>query len=168
MKPGDTESAPTHVFEYNPGDPVRKLVYYCSLAGDLLLSVTGDSLVTSQVTVRSRETAGGGTFDIVQITDGAGHKLGTIEEGENAGEFIYKDVKRYTSRGTERDSYLPFLVGASVPAGSPSALVATWRSPPLLYTVPAAVATDRTPAQAGIKRAWQGGNSRKYCWHVIH
>ena len=58
--------------------------------------------------MKSRETAGGGTFDIVQITDGAGHELGTIEEDTTAGQFVYKNVKRYTSRGHERDSFLPF------------------------------------------------------------
>ena len=41
--------------------------------------------------------------------EGAGHKLGTIEEGVAGGQFFYKDVKRYTSRGAERDSFLPFF-----------------------------------------------------------
>ncbi|MBN8460697.1 MAG: VCBS repeat-containing protein [Verrucomicrobia bacterium] len=119
VKPGDTTAKPTQVFEYQPGDPVRSLVYGYSPAGDLTLTVSGASPVVSRVSVKSRETAGGGTFDIVQITDGAGHKLGTIEEGATAGQFVYKDVKRYTSRGAERDSYLPFF------AGSPD-----FRSPP--------------------------------------
>lgn len=112
VKPGDTPLAPTQVFTYQPGDPVRSLDYTYSSSGALTLSVTAATPVVSRVTVKSRETAGGGTFDIVQITDGAGHKLGTIEEGEVGSQFVYKDVKRYTSRGAERDSYLPFF-GAS-------------------------------------------------------
>lgn len=109
VKPGDTLAAPTQVFEYRPGDTVRKLDYSYTSAGALTLSVSAAEPVISRVTVKSRETAGGGTFDIVQITDGAGHKLGTIEEGVAGGQFVYKDVKRYTSRGAERDSYLPFF-----------------------------------------------------------
>ena len=109
VKPGDTPLAPTQVFEYHPGDPVRKLDYSYTAAGALTLSVSAAEPVISRVAVKSRETAGGGTFDIVQITDGAGHKLGTIEEGVAGGQFVYKDVKRYTSRGAERDSYLPFF-----------------------------------------------------------
>ncbi|MCB1041277.1 MAG: RHS repeat protein, partial [Acidimicrobiales bacterium] len=112
VKPGDTPGAPTQVFEYRPGDPVRKLVYSYSPVGDLALSVSAADLVVSEVGVKSREEAGGGTFDIVQITDGMGHKLGTIEEGATAGQWVYKDVKRYTSRGQERDSYLPFFGGS--------------------------------------------------------
>lgn len=111
VKPGDSVAAPTQVFEYHPGDTVRKLDYSYSPAGALTLSVSATEPVISRVVVRSRETAGGGTFDIVQITDGAGHKLGTIEEGTATGPFVYKDVKRYTSRGAERDSYLPFFAG---------------------------------------------------------
>jgi RHS repeat-associated protein len=109
VKPGDTVGAPTQVFEYHPGDTVRKLDYSYTAAGALTLSVSAAEPVISRVAVKSRETAGGGTFDIVQITDGAGHKLGTIEEGEVGGQFVYKDVKRYTSRGAERDSFLPFF-----------------------------------------------------------
>lgn len=112
VKPGDTLAAPTQVFSYQPGDPVRSLDYTYSSSGALTLSVTAATPVVSRVTVKSRETAGGDTFDIVQITDGAGHKLGTIEEGATAGQFVYKDVKRYTSRGAERDSYLPFFAGS--------------------------------------------------------
>ena len=112
VKPGDTAAAPTSVYEYHPGDTVRKLAYDYSAAGNLSLSTSGATLVLSSVVVKSREEAGGGTFDIYQITDGAGHKLGTIEEGRNGGEWIYKNVKRYTSRGAERDSYQPFTGGA--------------------------------------------------------
>jgi RHS repeat-associated protein len=112
VKPGDTLAAPTQVFNYQPGDPVRSLDYTYNSSGALTLSVTAATPVVSRVTVKSRETAGGDTFDIVQITDGAGHKLGTIEEGATAGQFVYKDVKRYTSRGAERDSYLPFFAGS--------------------------------------------------------
>jgi RHS repeat-associated protein len=112
VKPGDTLAAPTQVFEYRPGDTVRKLDYSYTSSGALTLSVSAAEPVISRVTVKSRETAGGGTFDIVQITDGAGHKLGTIEEGVAGGQFVYKDVKRYTSRGAERDSYLPFFAGS--------------------------------------------------------
>jgi len=119
VKPGDTAQAPTQVFQYQPGDPVRSLDYSYSASGALTVSVTATNPVVSRVTVKSRETAGGGTFDIVQITDGAGHKLGTIEEGETPTQFVYKDVKRYSSRGAERDSYLPFF------AGNP-----TFRDPP--------------------------------------
>ncbi|MFZ4766098.1 MAG: toxin TcdB middle/N-terminal domain-containing protein, partial [Roseimicrobium sp.] len=109
VKPGDSTNAPTQVFEYHPGDTVRKLDYSYDAAGNLTLSVSAAEPVISRVAVKSRETAGGGTFDIVQITDGAGHKLGTIEEGVAGGQFVYKDVKRYTSRGAERDSFLPFF-----------------------------------------------------------
>lgn len=112
VKPGDSVGAPTQVFEYAPGDPVRSLDYAYDAAGNLSLSTTTAVPVVSRVAVKSRETAGGGTFDIVQVTDGAGHKLGTIEEGETGGQFVYKDVKRYTSRGHERDSYLPFFAGS--------------------------------------------------------
>ncbi len=119
VKPGDSVASPTQSFSYAPGDPVRSLDYVYDQTGNLNLSVTSSTPVVSRVTVRSRETAGGGTFDIVQITDGAGHKLGTIEEGSTGGQFVYKEVKRYTSRGQERDSYLPFF------GGSPD-----FRSPP--------------------------------------
>lgn len=111
VKPGDTLAKPTQVFEYKPGDPVRSLVYNYNADGDLDLQVSGVSPVVSRVAVKARETAGGGTYDIVQITDGAGHKLGTIQEGESTGEYIYHEMKRYTSRGHERDSYLPFFGG---------------------------------------------------------
>lgn len=111
VKPGDTTGAPTQVFDYRPGDPVRSLDYAYDTAGNLTLSVSGAPVVVSRVSVKSRETAGGSTFDIVQITDGAGHKLGTIEEGATSGQWVYKDVKRYTSRGAERDGYLPFFAG---------------------------------------------------------
>jgi RHS repeat-associated protein len=111
VKPGDSVGAPTQVFEYRPTDRIRQRVYVYDSAGNLSLS-TDSGAVTSRVIVRSRETAGGGTFDIVQITDGAGHKLGTIEEGESPGQWVYKDVKRYTSRGHERDTYLPFFGGS--------------------------------------------------------
>ncbi len=120
VKPGDSDAFPTQVFEYKPGDIVRGLQYIYDAAGNLSLSVSGNPLQLSEVLVRSRESAGGGTFDIVQVTDGAGHKLGTIEEGETPGQYVYKEVKRYTSRGQERDSYLPFF------AGNPS-----FRSPPV-------------------------------------
>lgn len=112
VKPGDSTGSPTQVFQYQPGDPVRSLAYNYTSSGALSLSVSSATPVVSQVSVKSRETAGGGTFDIVQITDGAGHKLGTIEEGASSGQFVYKDVKRYTSRGAERDSYLPFFAGS--------------------------------------------------------
>jgi RHS repeat-associated protein len=111
VKPGDNAGSPTQVFEYRPTDRIRQQVYAYDSAGNLTLT-TDSGAVTSRVVVRSRETAGGGTFDIVQITDGAGHKLGTIEEGETAGQWVYKDVKRYTSRGHERDTYLPFFGGS--------------------------------------------------------
>ncbi len=112
VKPGDTAGAPTSVYEYHPGDTVRKLVYDYDASGNLSLSTSGATLVLSSVAVKSREIAGGGTFDVFQITDGAGHKLGTIEEGATAGQWIYKNVKRYTSRGAERDSFLPFTGGS--------------------------------------------------------
>jgi len=106
---------------------VRKLLYSYTSSGNLNLSITAADLVVSRVVVKSRETAGGGTFDITQITDGAGHKLGTIEEGETGGQFVYKDVKRYTARGAERDSYLPFFGGGpSVVRLSDCALCLTW------------------------------------------
>lgn len=112
VKPGDSAGSPTQVFQYQPGDPVRSLDYTYDTAGNLSLAVSSAPLVVSRVSVKSREQAGGGTFDIVQITDGAGHKLGTIEEGETGSQFVYKNVKRYTSRGAERDSYLPFFAGS--------------------------------------------------------
>jgi RHS repeat-associated protein len=112
VKPGDSTESPTQVFQYQPGDPVRSLDYGYDAMGNLSLSVSSAPLVVSRVAVKSREVAGGGTFDIVQITDGAGHKLGTIEEGASGGQFVYKDVKRYTSRGAERDSFLPFFGGS--------------------------------------------------------
>lgn len=120
VKPGDSAGAPTQHFEYHPGDPVRKLEYAYSSAGALTLSVTAAEPVVSRVAVKSRESSNGGTFDIVQITDGAGHKLGTIEEGVTGGQFVYKDVKRYTSRGAERDSFLPFF-----------GVTASFREPPV-------------------------------------
>jgi hypothetical protein len=112
VKPGDSSAYPTQVFQYHPGDPVRSLDYGYDSEGNLSLTVSNAPLVVSRVVVKSREVAGGGTFDIVQITDGAGHKLGTIEEGASSGQFVYKDVKRYTSRGAERDSFLPFFGGS--------------------------------------------------------
>ncbi len=110
VKPGDSVGAPTSEFAYQLTDRVRQQEYHYDILGNLALQSVGGT-VTSRVTVRSREVAGGGTFDIVQISDGAGHKLGTIEEGETAGQFVYKGVKRYTSRGHERDTYLPFFAG---------------------------------------------------------
>lgn len=112
VKPGDSIGSPTSLYVYFPGDTVRKLLYSYTPEGALTVGTSAATNVASKVAVHSRETAGGGTFDVFQITDGAGHKLGTIEEGAAPGDFIYKNVKRYTSRGAERDSYQPFSSGS--------------------------------------------------------
>jgi len=109
-KPLDTLAFPTTTYVYRPGDPFRALYYNYDSAGALNLEVTPDLFIVSHVTTRSREQAGAAnTFDAFQFTDGAGHKLGIAEEGESSGEWVYKDVKRYTSCGHERDAYLPFF-----------------------------------------------------------
>lgn len=109
VKPGDTLALPTQTFAYRPGDIFRGLYYHYDPAGNLTLENTATPHVVSAVSTRAREQAGAAnTFDVTAYTDGAGHKLGVAEEGEIAGQFIYKDVKRYTSRGHERSAYLPF------------------------------------------------------------
>ncbi|MCL4785201.1 MAG: VCBS repeat-containing protein [Verrucomicrobia bacterium] len=109
VKPGDTLASPTQTFSYRPGDIFRGLYYHYDPAGNLTLENTANPHVVSAVSTRAREQAGtANTFDVTAYTDGAGHKLGVAEEGEIAGQFIYKDVKRYTSRGHERSAYLPF------------------------------------------------------------
>lgn len=40
VKPGDSVGAPTQVFEYHPGDTVRKLDYSYTAAGALTLSIS--------------------------------------------------------------------------------------------------------------------------------
>ncbi len=110
VKPGDTEALPTQTFAYRPGDVFRGLYYEYDPSGALTLTPTAHPHVVSAVSTRAREQAGTtNTFDVTAYTDGAGHKLGVVEEGEIDGQFIYKDVKRYTSRGQERSAYLPFL-----------------------------------------------------------
>lgn len=65
VKPGDSVNAPTQVFAYKPAGAEADLCLH--RVRDLTLSVTTASTVASTVTVKSRETAGGGTFDIVQL-----------------------------------------------------------------------------------------------------
>ncbi len=109
VKPGDTLALPTQTFTYRPGDIFRSLYYNYAPNGDLTLAPSTDTVVSS-VSTRAREQAGTtNTFDTYAFTDGAGHKLGVASESEVSGQWVFKDVKRYTSRGHERDAYLPFL-----------------------------------------------------------
>lgn len=109
VKPGDTEAFPTQTFHYRPGDLFRGLYYDYDAAGNLTLIASTDTVVSS-VTTRAREQAGAsGTFDTIAFTDGVGHQLGVAVEGETPGQWVFKDVKRYTSRGLERDAFLPFF-----------------------------------------------------------
>lgn len=51
-----------------------------------------------------------GVFTTLSFTDGAGHKLGTLHESDSPGKWVAKEFKRYSSRGSERKSYVPFEV----------------------------------------------------------
>ena len=113
VQPFDRFEFPTTTYTYRPADPNRFLYYNYDTFGQLDLEVTANATLVSAVTIKNREQAGtGNTYDIIHYTDGAGHKLGAVEEGESANEWIYKDVKRYTSRGQERDAFLPFFTNS--------------------------------------------------------
>lgn len=113
VKPFDSVQHPTMVYVYRPADPHRFFYYNYSFNGDLDLQITANATIVSSVLIKTREQAGtDNTYDVIQFTDGAGHKLGTVEEGENPSEWIYKDVKRYTSRGQERDAFFPFFTNS--------------------------------------------------------
>ncbi len=110
VRPGDSIAYPSSEYSYRPADPFRKLYYNYAANGDLTLqNVTDGRVIVSQVASRTREESGTGkTFDLYTYSDGAGHALGTIEEGEAPGSWICKGVQRYTSRGSVRSAYLPF------------------------------------------------------------
>lgn len=109
VKPGDTLALPTQTFGYRPGDIFRGLYYNYNAAGNLTLTPSVD-IVVSSVSTKAREQAGtANTFDTIAFTDGAGHKLGVASEGNAPGQWVFKDLKRYTSRGLERDAFLPFF-----------------------------------------------------------
>ncbi len=110
VKPGDTAALPTARFAYTPGDPFRGLRYEYDVAGTLSLRSTADAVVVNAVTTWQREQSGStNVFTTVSFTDGGGHKLGTVHEGDVAGEWVAKDFKRYSSQGEERKAFLPFI-----------------------------------------------------------
>ncbi|MCL4180537.1 MAG: VCBS repeat-containing protein [Verrucomicrobia bacterium] len=113
VKPGDSAALPTVTYAYRPGDPFRHLYYQYTPSGDLTLRPAADTDIANAVTTRQREQAGtANTFDTTSFTDGAGHKLGTLEESDTPGQWIARDFKRYSSQGEERQAFLPFVTSS--------------------------------------------------------
>jgi RHS repeat-associated protein len=117
VEPGDSLQFPTKQFSYHPGDRVRGIVYNYDATGHLTVSVSAQVPVVSRVETKSRETAGGGTFDSITYSDGAGHGLGRVDEGERPDQWIMSEISSFTSRGAVREVFRPFY--GSEPAYAP-------------------------------------------------
>jgi RHS repeat-associated protein len=112
VKPGDSDAFPTATFTYTPADPFRNIYYIYDPAGNLTVTLTGDTSIANAVATHQRTTAGSSdTFDTISFTDGAGHKLGTLEQDDVPGLWVAKDFKLFSTKGQERGSFLPFVVG---------------------------------------------------------
>ena len=123
VKPGDSFTFPTATFAYTPGDSFRGLYYNYDSTGNLTLVNSADPSVVNSVATHQRALAGKNiSFDTISFTDGMGHKLGTLEENDVAGQWVAKDFKLYSSKGAERRSFLPFVVTS-----------ATYPTPPETY-----------------------------------
>ncbi len=121
IKPGDSPTFPTSIYEYRLADPLRGMVLRYNSEGALTLE--SGAPTASSVTTRQREQQGtANTFDTVAYVDGMGRKLSTVEEADSG--FVVKNAVRFNSRGIARDSLQPYSAATSdygmSPPGTPS------------------------------------------------
>lgn len=93
VQPDDSPSSPTSVFEYH-------------------LNEAADGI--SWVTTHRREEPGGGAVDAFAYVDALGRSLGTKQEGDAPGEWIFSDPAGYNRRGSQQSAWLPYFTATPV------------------------------------------------------
>jgi RHS repeat-associated protein len=134
VKPYDSSTFPTALFEYLPGDPNRARVYAYDRAGNLSLGSSGNFRAASRVVTRLREHAGQpGTFVTVSFTDGLGRKLADVKEGDAPGQWIVSGAQSYDRRMTPQNAWLPYDIVSGTDDSSPPQFGELWPTgrPPL-------------------------------------
>lgn len=127
VKPFDTTTFPTALFQYLPGDPNRARVYSYDRAGNLTVSSPGNLSVSSRVVSRLREQGGqAGTHATVSYTDGLGRKLADVKESDVAGQWIVSSAQSYNRRLASQSTWLPYDVASGGDDSSPPQFGQLW------------------------------------------
>ena len=115
VKPGDSTAFPTATFAYTPGDPFRRTLLQLRFhrQPDARAHRRHQPWPIPSPRISALRPGTANTFDTISFTDGAGHKLGTLEENDVAGQWVAKDFKLYSTKGQERRSFLPFVVSSA-------------------------------------------------------
>lgn len=109
IKPYDSETWPSELYEYYPADPIRNKVYSYDRSGDLTIQNTNGHSTCNMVVTRVRETSGqGGMIVAAAYADGCGHELTQITEGVTNGSWIVSSAQSYNHRQTASRKWLPY------------------------------------------------------------
>jgi RHS repeat-associated protein len=147
VKPYDSTTFPTALFQYFPGDPNRSRVYSYDRAGNLTVESSGNFRASSRVVTRLRENTGlFDTYVTVSYMDGCGRKLAQVEESETAGHWIVSGAQSYNRRMIAQAEWLPYDIVSGSDDSSPPHFGQLWpvgRPPVTSLSRNLTVKTDR-------------------------